>query len=159
LRSPFTSDRVIVAAALEAASTELPLARVREIVTALDEELTLLGYSASTRDAYRLQAQRFLKWLRRDPTTASSQELRAYLLDMQDSELSASYVRQARAALGILYKSVLGQPEKVAHLPQAKKEKKLPLVLSRDEVRWLLEATSNLRDKALLTVIYSLGGG
>jgi integrase/recombinase XerD len=157
VHSLFTSDRVVVAAAVEAAAPELPVAQVQAVVTALDEELTLRQYSPKTRDDYRLQVQRFLKWLRRDPATATEEELRAYLLSMLDNELSASYVRQARAALGILYTSALGQPEKVAHLPQAKKEKKLPLVLSREEVRQLLEATSNLRDKALLTVIYSAG--
>jgi hypothetical protein len=49
-------------------------------VTALDEELALQGYSVRTRDNYRLQAQRFLKWLRRDPATATREELRAYLI-------------------------------------------------------------------------------
>ncbi|MHA2380554.1 MAG: phage integrase N-terminal SAM-like domain-containing protein [Candidatus Thorarchaeota archaeon] len=42
--------------------------------------MTLRGYSASTRDNYRLQTQRLLKWLRRDPATATDEELRAYLL-------------------------------------------------------------------------------
>jgi integrase/recombinase XerD len=157
VRSLFTGDRVVVAAAVQAVTPELPVTQVQEIVTALDKELTLRQYSPKTRDDYRLQVQHFLKWLRRDPATAANEDLRAYLLDMLDNKLSASYVRQARAALGILYRSVLGQPEKVAQLPKAKKEKKLPLALSREEVGRLLEATSNLRDKALLTVIYSAG--
>jgi integrase/recombinase XerD len=157
VRSLFTSDRVVVAAAVEATAPDLPVTQVQAIVTALDEELTLRQYSPKTRDDYRLQVLCFLKWLRRDPSTATEEELQAYLLSRLDNGLSASYVRQARAALGILCRSVLGQPEKVAHLPQAKKEKKLPLVLSREEVSQLLEAASNLRDKALLTVIYSAG--
>jgi len=61
LRSLFTSDRVVVAAVVEAASPELSVAQVNEMVTALDEVLTLRGYSARTRDNYSLQAQRFLK--------------------------------------------------------------------------------------------------
>jgi len=157
MRTLFTSDRVVVAAAVEAASPELPVARMNEIVTALDEELALRGYSGSTRDNYRLQTQRFLKWLRRDPATATAGELRAYLLDILDSGLSASYVRQARAALVVIYGNLLKQPEKVADLPSAKEDKGLPLVLSREEVKRLLKATANLREEALLAVIYSAG--
>ena len=43
MRDLFTSDRVVVAAAVETASEELPVARVREIVRAVDEALTLRG--------------------------------------------------------------------------------------------------------------------
>jgi len=43
-------------------------------VPPLAEELTRRGYSASARDNYRLQTQRLLKWLRRDPETATGEE-------------------------------------------------------------------------------------
>ena len=157
MRSLFTSDRVVVAAAVEAASPELPVEEVSKAVTALDKELTLRGYSVSTRANYRLQTQRFLKWLRRDLATAGGEELRTYLLEMLDGGLSSSYVRQARAALVILYENLLSQPEKVADLPKAKEDQQLPTVLSREEVNRLLEATANLMEKALLTVVYSAG--
>ncbi len=157
MRSSFTGDRVVVAAAVEAASPQLSVAQVNEIVTTLDAELTLRGYSLSTRDSYRLQTQRFLKWLRRDPATATEAELRAYLLDILDGGLSASYMRQARAALVVIYAVLLAQPEKVVDLPSAKGDEKLPTVLSREEVRRLLQATSSLMEEALLTVIYSAG--
>ena len=49
VRSLFTSDRIVVAAAMKAALTELSVARVQEIVTALDAELTLRGYYPRTR--------------------------------------------------------------------------------------------------------------
>jgi integrase/recombinase XerD len=147
MRSLFSSDRVIVAAAVEAASEELPVARVTEVVTALDEELALRGYSSNTRNDYRLQVQRFLKWLQREPATASEENLRAYLLDILDSGLSTSYVRQARAALSILYRDLLNQAEKVVHIPSVKREKKLPLVLSKVEVQRLLKVTPNLREE------------
>jgi integrase/recombinase XerD len=157
VRSLFTSDRVVVAAAVEAASPELDVARVREVVTALDEEMTLQGYSPKTRETYGRQVQRFLKWLRRDPETAAGEDVRTYLLDAVDSGLSASFVRQAQAALSILFRDILGQPDRVAHLPKSKSAKKVPLVLSEGQVLRLLRATSNLRDETLLTVIYSAG--
>jgi site-specific recombinase XerD len=119
--------------------------------------LTLKGRSEATRENYRLQVQRFLKWLRREPETATAEELRAYLLDVMDSGLSASYARQARAALVAVYDGLLGQPEKVADVPSAQGHKRLPVVLSRDEVKRLLAASRDLMGQTLLTVMYSAG--
>jgi integrase/recombinase XerD len=79
------------------------------------------------------------------------------LLEVLDSGLSASYARQARAALVVVYEELLVQPEKVAGLPSAKGYKRVPAVLSREEVNRLLEAATNLREKTLLTVVYSAG--
>jgi integrase/recombinase XerD len=157
VHSLFTSDRVVVAAAVEAAAPELPVARVQEIVTALDEKLTLRGYSPRTRQTYRLHVQRFLKWLRQEPGTASQAKLQAYLLEMLDGGLSASYVRQARAVLTIIYEDLLNQPEKVIDLPNPKDKKGLPTVLSREQVGRILRATANTMEEALLTTTYSAG--
>ncbi|MCP4602994.1 MAG: tyrosine-type recombinase/integrase [Proteobacteria bacterium] len=157
MRDLFTSDRLVVAAAVEAASDELSVARVTEIVTALDKELTLRGYSTRTRDNYRLHTQRFLRWLKRDPASATEEDLQTYLINILDSGLSASYTRQARAVLSIIYEELLKQPDKVGDLPNTKADKTLPMVLSRVEVKRLLKATANLREEALLMAIYSAG--
>jgi integrase/recombinase XerD len=157
VRSLFYSDRVVVAVAVEAASPELEVARVRELVRALDEEMTLRGYSPKTRETYGRHVQRFLKWLRRDPEMAEGEDVRAYLLDVVDSGLSASFVRQAQATLAILFRDILGQPDRVAHPPKFKSAKRVPLVLSEKQVLRLLRAASSLRDETLLTVIYSAG--
>ena len=82
--------------------------------------------------------------------------MRAYLLEVLDSGLSASYARQARAAL-VVYEELLRQAEKAAGLPSAKGYKRVPAVLSWEEVNRLLEAATNLRAKTLLTVVCSAG--
>lgn len=66
-------------------------------------------------------------------------------------------MRQARAVLVIAYEELLKQPEKVADLASAKGDQCLPTVLSREEVKRVLKATPNLKEEALLTVIYSAG--
>jgi len=55
MQTSFTADRLVIAASIQAASPQLPVKQVSKLVTALDEELTLRGYSDSTRDNYRLQ--------------------------------------------------------------------------------------------------------
>ena len=123
----------------------------------MDQELVLRGYSAQTRKNYRQHAVRFLRWLGQEPGTAGVGDLRQYLYEMASGgRLSAAYCNQARAALQAFY-GVLRQPEKAADLPRMQEPKKLPAVLSREEVGRLLRATSNLKHKALLMMAYSAG--
>ena len=153
----FLGDRVVITESVRAASPELASDQVKLVVAALDEELTLREYSSNTRDNYRLHMLRFLRWLRIEPSSAGEGSLRAYLVEMLDSGLSASYVRQAKAALIVYYESVLKQPEKISDLPGAKSGKKLPLVLSKDEVQHLLQSADNLKCETFLTLVYSAG--
>jgi integrase/recombinase XerD len=70
---------------------------------------------------------------------------------------SAAYCRGARAALILLYESVLKQRGKVCDLPQMKRPSPLPIVLSRDKVVRILNVTPHLKHKALLMTAYSAG--
>jgi site-specific recombinase XerD len=157
LANAFSTDRVVVSPLVQNDRPQLPAEKVSQVLTALDEYLTLEGYSTSTRDHYSQQIHRFLLRVRRNPTKASAEVLKSYLLGKLDEGLSPSYIRQARAALVLLYTHILDQPEKVIDLPCPKAEQQLPFVLSREEVSRLLEAASDLKAKALFTVIYSAG--
>jgi hypothetical protein len=90
LQNLFLGDRVVVSESVRDASPELASDQVELVLTAHDEELTLRGYSPNTRDKYRLHMLRFLRWLRQDPTSVEEGDLRAYLVEMLDSRLSAS---------------------------------------------------------------------
>jgi site-specific recombinase XerD len=128
------------------------------LVAQLDLDLAIRGYSEQTRKNYRLHTTRFLRWLNREPSTASAADLKQYIQKMVDEEqLSASYCNQARAVLRIIYGRILRQPGKVQGLPRMKEAKQLPVVLSRREVARLLEVTTNLKHKALLMTAYSAG--
>jgi site-specific recombinase XerD len=157
LAKAFSTDRVVAPPSVQDRRPELPAEKISQVLTALDRYLTLKGYSENTRDRYNQQIHRFLQRVRLDPAEASHDDLQHYLLGKLDEGLSPSYVRQARAALVLLYTQILDQPEKVIDLPSPKAEQQLPFVLSREEVSGLLEAASDLKVKALLTVIYSAG--
>ena len=153
----FLGDRVVMAESFRAALPELASDQVNLVVAALDEELTLRGYSPTIRDNYCLHMLRFLRWLRKDPSSAEKGDLWAYLVDMLDSELSASYVRQAKAALIVYHESVLKQSEKISNPPGEKSEKKLPLVLSKNEIQRLLQSADSMKSETFLTLVYSVG--
>lgn len=74
-----------------------------------------------------------------------------------DRKVSASYQNQAINAIKFYYEKVLGGRRKFYFLERPNKEKALPTVLSLEEVASILKTTTNLKHKAILTVIYSGG--
>jgi integrase/recombinase XerD len=57
----------------------------------------------------------------------------------------------------MLYENIVGCPQVVADLPIKKPPKTLPLVLSKKEIRDLLDVTEDVKQKALLSLTYSAG--
>jgi site-specific recombinase XerD len=125
---------------------------------AIEVELKLGGYSPATCKTYRNHLLRFRRYLRRDPSVVGEEEVRRYLLHLLDEKsVSRAHHNQALSALKFYYQRVLRQPVKVEELPRPRREQKLPVVLSRQEVVRLFAALGNLKHRALLMLAYSAG--
>lgn len=84
-------------------------------------------------------------------------EVRAYLLRMTKAGREPATVRQVYAALRFLYVEVLERPDVVEQIALPKVRKKLPVVPSRAEVARVLDACSDLFDRAFFTTAYATG--
>jgi integrase/recombinase XerD len=60
-------------------------------------------------------------------------------------------------ALNSFYKITVGMPSKIQKIPYPKAEKKLPIVLSQDEVQRMFDVCENLKHKVILALLYSCG--
>lgn len=128
------------------------------ILKDMNEKLTIRGYSPKSCKAYLGHARRFIQHYKTNPHELDELHLQKYVLDMLESkELSHSFVNQAVSALKFLYKYVLNLPDVVCEMPRPKKEKKLPNVLSEEEVIKIMNSVENVKHKALLSIIYSSG--
>ena len=74
-----------------------------------------------------------------------------------ERNLSVSYINQVISAVKILQKDVLGKEWESIRIKRPRRIKKLPVVLSKEEVKSMIETTRNLKHKAILAVIYSAG--
>ena len=122
----------------------------------MSEHLRLRGYSPRTRKNYVGHLRRFL---RAHPEALDALEPAAverYVLQLQGDGLSASYQRQAISAIAILAE-VVGVPAITATIQRPKPERQLPTILSRDEVRRIIDATRFPKHKLALTLAYSAG--
>jgi len=69
--------------------------------------------------------------------------------------LSVSYINQVISAVKILQKDVLGKEWESIRIKRPRRVKKLPVVLSKEEVKSMIETTRNLKHRTIFAVIYS----
>src|SRR3989449_8816547 len=117
-------------------------------------------YSPRPEQAYVAWVRRYVQFHdRRHPATMGATEVQAFLTHLAErGRVSASTQNQAAAALLFLYEAVLGRPLAVAPdgVVHAKEGHRLPVVLTRDEVRAVLR---ELRGVSLLVALLLYGSG
>ncbi|MCB9282633.1 MAG: site-specific integrase [Lewinellaceae bacterium] len=121
--------------------------------------LMLKRYSYETVKSYTSHFRQFLRYLEgRPPQEVTKEGIHQYLLTrIRNKKISESTQNGIINAIKFYYEQVLGRERTYYDLQRPKKPKHLPGVLSRAEVVRLLEATSNLKHRSILTVIYSAG--
>jgi len=122
------------------------------------DAMVLRGFSVRTQEAYLAAVLGLAKFYHRSPDTLSSEQLQAYLLHLiTEKKLAYSSVNQASCAFRFLFGSVLSHTDVHLAIPMAKVPKRLPQILSREEVTRLIAAAKTLRGRTLLTVTYAAG--
>jgi len=121
------------------------------------DELARRNYSPRTVEAYLAGVVRFVRHSRRAPDQASPDDIRAFQLHLIGQRVSWSLFNQVSCALRFFYAHALGRPGFVPHVPFARKPRKLPVILSPDEVRRLLAAVPGARDRLMLRLAYGCG--
>jgi site-specific recombinase XerD len=109
------------------------------------EELKRRNYAPATCCSYVDQIKNLAKYSGKSPDKLTAEELRQYQLHLIDRKVSWSTFNVAVCAMRFFYGKVLGRSEKIEQLPYGKTPKKLPVVLSREEVRRLWQAASASR--------------
>lgn len=84
-------------------------------------------------------------------------DIKAYVHGIVKSGKSASYQNQVINAIKFYYEQVLDMPQRFYEIDRPNKERKLPLVMSEEEVVQLFNAVHNLKHKAILVTMYSCG--
>jgi site-specific recombinase XerD len=121
------------------------------------DDMRLRNYAPRTIETYVSHIAVFAKHFGRSPELLGRDEVRAYQLHILSRKLSWSSFNQAVCALRLLYYTTLGRSEQIPLIPYGKRPKRLPSVLSADEVRRLIQTEQPGRDRLLLQVAYGCG--
>jgi len=123
----------------------------------LIEDMEIRNYSPHTQAMYVRYVARFARHFGRSPEQLGPEEIRAFQLHLLKQKAKFHTLQQLVCALRFLYRVTLERSWAVEKIPFPKKERHLPVVLSREEVLHLLRCVSNIKHRAILTTCY--GGG
>lgn len=131
------------------------------VLEAVARGLQLRGFSPRSRKLYLHHVRRFLQAMA-DAGHAlqdvGGDQIRNHLIELsRRHHVSRSYQGQTVSAVKFLFDHVLHRPQRVADVPRPRKERRLPVVLGRQEVAALLKAVPNAKHRAALMLCYSGG--
>ena len=120
--------------------------------------LKLRGLSTSTIKAYLGSIRAFARFHMKSPAEMGEPEVRAFLTHLTDDrKLQPSSVAIYIAALKVMYLHILNRPDVVSWIPWPKKSKRLPTILTAEEIGLLLAATESARTRAMIMAGYGSG--
>jgi integrase/recombinase XerD len=122
------------------------------------EDLQIRHYSPTTIRLYLYAVREFAKHFGKPPDQLGAEHIRQYQLFLiKDKQASQSTCIQLVCALRFFYTHTLNHKIEIERIPFPRRERKLPLILSREEVQALLEAPGDLRHRAMLAILYGSG--
>jgi site-specific recombinase XerD len=120
-------------------------------------DMTIRGFTPSTQRGYIRAVGDFTAFFGRSPDSAGAEDLRRYQLHMRSNRASATTMNAAVSALRFLFGVTLGRGDAQAGMTTVREPRRLPVVLSPEEVARLLDAAPGLKYRAALSVAYGAG--
>jgi integrase/recombinase XerD len=123
----------------------------------LIDDMNMRRFSPATQHDYIRDVGRFATFLGRSPDTASADDVRRFQIEQRDAGVATPTMNSIVSALRFFFTYTIDRPDLARKLIRTAHPRNLPVVLSRDEVARLLNATTSLKHQAALSVAYGAG--
>jgi integrase/recombinase XerD len=134
--------------------SETPISPLRRRMI---EDMTVRNFVEKTRNDYIRHVKTFTAFLGRSPDTATAEDLRRFQLHQNETGVRPPTINGAVVALRFFFTVTLERPDIVRHLVFVREPRRIPIVLSPEEVARLLEAAPGPKYKAALGAAYGAG--
>jgi integrase/recombinase XerD len=134
--------------------TTKPISRLRQRMA---EDMALRKLSPQTQAAYIRAVKHFTRFLKRAPDTASAEDLRQYQLHLVEQGISSGNLNATITGLKFFFETTLERPEAMTKMSHVYEPRKLPVILSLEEVTRLLQSAGGPKYQAALGVAYGAG--
>ncbi len=122
------------------------------------EDMTLRNFTPQTIQSYIWCVSRFARYFKSSPEHLGPEHVRGFLIHLvQERRVSFSQYKQTRSALRFLYRVTLGRGDIPDGIPPVKQPRRLPVVLSPDEVARFFAAVRNIKHRTILMTAYAAG--
>ena len=121
------------------------------------DDMTQRRLNPKTQEAYLRSVIKLTRFLRRSPDSASADDLRQFQLHLVQNGVSNTTINATITGLRFFFETTLDDSLVMRKMSTVRQPRKLPVVLSPDEVRRLLEATTSVKYKAALATAYGAG--
>lgn len=134
-------------------------AQHQAILQQVQDQLKLRNYSHNTIKTYLLMLRRFFHYFPdHSPSEINKEEIRQFVLYLLDHEgKSISYQNQMINAIKFYYEQILSRPRETYYVERPMRESTIPVILTEQEVLELIQQSGNLKNKTMLSLIYSSG--
>ena len=134
--------------------TDAPISPLRRRMI---EDMTIRKLVPKTQHDYVQRVKDFAAFVGRSPDAVTSEDVRRYRLHLASSGTGISTINNTVSALRFFFNVTLDRPDLAKHLSSIRESRKVPVVLSPEEVARFLEAAPGVKHKAALSVAYGAG--
>src|ERR1700687_5651151 len=121
------------------------------------EDMMVRGFTEETGTDYVRRVRAFAAFIRRSPDTATAEDLRRFQLHQRQSGMQPPSINSAVSALRFFFTVTLDRPDLARRLTVVRQPRRLPVVLSVEEIALLLQAAPGPKYKAAFATAYGAG--
>ena len=121
------------------------------------EDMTIRKFAQKTQHDYVRRVKEFASYHKRSPETAKPEDVRGFQMHLTTSGAGTPKINATVAALRFFFRATLDRPDLGRNLSTIHEPRKVPVILSPDEMARFLEAAPSIKYKAALSVGYGAG--
>lgn len=121
------------------------------------DDMRMRKFAEHTQAGYIRAVRKLAAFIGRSPDTATTEELRRFQLHLVDAGTGPVTINATITGLRFFFDVTLGQPDLMAKMQHVHVPRKLPVILSPEEVGRLIAAAPNLKHQAAMSVAYGAG--
>ena len=121
------------------------------------EDMTGRKLTTGTQKGHIRACLRFTTFLERSPDTATCEDVRRFQLHLSQADISISNRNRTMTGLRFLFRVTLGRLDLANEVYHVREPQKIPMVMSREEVKRLLAMAKNLKVRVMLSLAYGCG--
>ena len=135
----------------------IPISAASPLRQRLIDDMTMRHFGRETQRNYIRDVGRLATWLGRSPHTVTADDVRRFQIEQQETGVPVPTMNSIVAALRFFFTNTLDRPDLGRKLVRTAHARKIPVVLSLEEMKRLLDATTCLKHQAALSVAYGAG--